>query len=401
MLKRGHILLLLLTLSYFPVATAGCFPAKNQRSADLSSRVGASLLPEKYQDLQGKKLGVVVNQSSRIGSCHLVDALAELGLKVSAIFTPEHGFRGDAEAGASVADGRDSATGIPIYSLYGANKAPTPAQLASVDVLLFDLQDVGTRFYTYLSTLHYVMQAAAGNQRSLWILDRPNPNGHWVDGPVLQPQFQSFVGMHPIPLLHGMTLGELGLMIRGEGWIDHANSLSLTVLPVQQYRRDQPYVLPVAPSPNLPNSNAIAWYPTLALFEGTSVSVGRGTPSPFQLLGHPLLLQQHPVWTLTPKATAGASLNPPWRDQRIGAVDLRNRLPNAGLEVEIWLDWVHRFAAAGQVLIDKPAFFDKLAGSSQLRQQLEQGRSAAEIRQSWQAGLQEFIQRRAPYLLYP
>jgi len=378
-----------------------CFPDKVQLKQDLSARVGAAQLKQRQAELQGKRLGLVVNQSSRLGHCHLVDVLSELGLQVSVIFTPEHGFRGDADAGAAVADSKDSRSGVPIYSLYGAKKAPTAAQLADVDVLLFDLQDVGTRFYTYLSTLHYVMQAAATAKLPLWVLDRPNPNGRWLDGPLLQREFNSFVGMHPIPLLHGMTLGELARMIKGEGWITGAKALSLTVLPVSQYQRDLPYDLPVAPSPNLPNRQAIAWYPTLALFEGTAVSVGRGTTWPFQLLGHPLLLEEQAIWRLTPVSTPGAALNPPWRETVIGAEDFRQRTPEHGLMVEVWLEWQQRFAAKGVRLIDKPAFFDKLAGSSQLRQQLEQGQTAAQIRQSWQADLAAFAKQRAPYLLYP
>ena len=383
-----------------PLGTS-CFPSETQFAQQLSARVGAGQLKLRQAELQGKRLGLVVNQSSRLGDCHLVDVLSELGLQVTVIFTPEHGFRGDADAGAAVADSHDGNTGVPIYSLYGAQKAPGAAQLANVDVLLFDLQDVGTRFYTYLSTLHYVMQAAATAKLPLWLLDRPNPNGRWLDGPLLQNEFSSFVGLHPIPLLHGMTLGELALMIKGEGWISGAKALSLTVLPVSNYHRDLRYDLPVPPSPNLPNGQAIAWYPTLALFEGTAVSVGRGTAWPFQLLGHPVLLADSAVWQLTPVSTPGAALNPPWRNTMIGAEDFRTRMPQQGLVVEVWLDWHQRFAAKGMRLIDKPAFFDKLAGSSQLRLQLEQGQSAAQIRQSWQADLAAFASRRAPYLLYP
>lgn len=378
-----------------------CFADSTTTARDLSARVGASQLKQRQAELRGKRLGLVVNQSSRLGHCHLVDVLDELGLQVTVIFTPEHGFRGDADAGAVVADSRDQHSGVPIYSLYGAQKAPDATQLAQVDLLLFDLQDVGTRFYTYLSTLHYVMQAAATAKMPLWVLDRPNPNGRWLDGPLLQPEFSSFVGVHPIPLLHGMTLGELAWMIKGEGWITNAKNLTLTVLPIANYRRDQPYDLPVSPSPNLPNRQAIAWYPTLALFEGTPVSVGRGTAWPFQLVGHPLLLEDPSSWALTPVSTPGAALYPPWRDTRIGAEDFRTGLPTHGLMVEVWLAWQKRFKAKGMTLIDKPAFFDKLAGTDQLRQQLEQQQTAAQIRQSWQDGLAAFARRRAPYLLYP
>jgi uncharacterized protein YbbC (DUF1343 family) len=393
--------LLLACLSCGAVQAKSCFPTPAQAQKDLSARVGAAQLRHKQAALQGKRLAVVVNQSSRVGPCHLLDALAELGLQVGVIFSPEHGFRGDADAGAAVADSRDGKTGTPVYSLYGSHKAPAAAQLANVDLILFDLQDVGTRFYTYLSTLHYVMQAAAEAKLPLWLLDRPNPNGRWLDGPVLQREFSSFVGLHPIPLLHGMTLGELALMIRGEGWFAEAAALDLTVVPVAHYQRGEPYQMSVPPSPNLPNAQAIAWYPTLALFEGTSVSVGRGTAWPFQLLGHPLLLDSAGSWRLMPLRTPGAALNPPWRDSWIGAEDFRTGSPQQGLVVEVWSEWQQRFAAKGRRLIDNPAFFDKLAGTDQLRLQLEQGQSAAQIRQSWQAGLEDFARRRAPYLLYP
>ncbi len=405
------LLLLLLLAGVFAVpvtadetkraAAQSCFSDPTTMASDLSARVGASQLKQRQAELRGKRLGLVVNQSSRLGHCHLVDVIAELGLQVTVIFTPEHGFRGDADAGAAVADSRDQHSGVPIYSLYGAQKAPDAAQLAQVDLLLFDLQDVGTRFYTYLSTLHYVMQAAANAKIPLWLLDRPNPNGRWLDGPLLQPEFSSFVGLHPIPLLHGMTLGELALMIKGEGWISNSKALTLIVLPIANYRRDLPYDLPVPPSPNLPNRQAVAWYPTLALFEGTAVSVGRGTAWPFQLAGHPLLLENSASWVVTPVTTPGAALNPPWRDTPIGAEDYRTELPRHGLMVEVWLAWHKRFKAKGLTLIDKPAFFDKLAGTDQLRQQLDQQQNAAQIRQSWQQGLASFAQRRAPYLLYP
>lgn len=395
-----HLLILLAVFSGAGEASS-CFPDEAQSAQQLSARVGAGQLKQKQTALQGKRLALVVNQSSRIGDCHLLRALTELRLQVKVIFTPEHGFRGDADAGAAVADSRDASSGIPIYSLYGAQKAPSAQQLADVDLLLFDLQDVGSRFYTYLSTLHYVMQSAAAAQVPLWVLDRPNPNGRWLDGPLLKQQFSSFVGLHPIPLLHGMTLGELALMIKGEGWVPKAEQLELTVLPVLQYQRTLPYTLPVPPSPNLPNNQAIAWYPTLALFEGTSVSVGRGTAWPFQLLGHPQLPGKAADFQLTPRRTPGTALNPPWRDTLIGAEDFRQRLPEQGLMVEVWLAWQQRFAARGEKLIDKPEFFDKLAGTEQLRLQLEQGQSAAQIRHSWQQDLQAFAKRRAPYLLYP
>ncbi|WP_337879380.1 DUF1343 domain-containing protein [Rheinheimera sp.] len=348
--------------------------------------------------LKGKKLGVVVNPSSQWGGCHLLDLLPAAGLQISAIFAPEHGVRGNEDAGARISHSRDEQLNVPVWSLYGKHKMPSPAQLSGIDVLLFDLQDVGVRYYTYLSTLHYLMQAAAQAKIPLWVLDRPNPNGAYLDGPTLKPEFRSFVGIYPIPLLHGMTLGELALMVKGEGWLPQAQQLKLQVIPVQEYRREQSYQLPVKPSPNLPNAQAVALYPSLGFFEATSVSVGRGTATPFQLFGHPTV--KLGKFSFTPVATPGAASKPLGQNQRHYGVDLQQAKVN-GFSLQYLLLAHQAFSEADQELISSSQFFDRLAGTDKLRKQLAQGLSEQQIRQSWQAELDQFRLRRRPYLLYP
>jgi uncharacterized protein YbbC (DUF1343 family) len=348
--------------------------------------------------LTGKQIGLVVNQSSVTEKSHLLDELLRQGFAVKKIFTPEHGFRGTADAGAHVANSTDQATGLPLVSLYGKNKKPTAEALKSIDLLIFDLQDVGVRYYTYLSTLHYVMEAAAEQNIPLLVLDRPNPNGAYVDGPVLEKRYQSFVGMHPIPLLHGMTLGELALMIKGEGWNQQAEQLELYVWPVKNYQRDMPYDLPVRPSPNLPNAQAVALYPSLGFFEATALSIGRGTDFPFQVLGY----TNPPLgdFAFSPVAKAGAALNPPLKNQLVLGLDLR-KAKAGGLNLRYLIQAQAVFSKHQLKLFNSPDFMDKLSGTNKLRQQLEQGWSEAQIRQSWQPELIKFRQQRQPYLLYP
>lgn len=365
-------------------------------------QTGASQLASNPQlspvALTGKHIGLVVNQSSVSGKSHLLDELLRQGFAVQKIFSPEHGFRGTADAGATVANSIDPQTGIPVWSLYGKHKKPTAAALHGINLLIFDLQDVGVRYYTYLSTLHYVMEAAAEQNIPLLVLDRPNPNGAYVDGPVLDKNYQSFVGLHPIPLLHGMTLGELALMIKGERWIHKAEQLELYVWPVKNYQRDRPYDVPVRPSPNLPNAQAVALYPSLGFFEATPLSVGRGTDFPFQVLGYtnpPL-----GAFAFSPVAKAGAAMNPPLKNQLVLGLDLRD-VKAGGLDLSYLLQAQQVFAKHKLKLFNSPDFMDKLSGTNQLRQQIEQGWSEAQIRQSWQADLQKFRQQRRPYLLYP
>lgn len=362
------------------------------------NNVGAAQFEQYLPGLAGKRVAMVVNQSAVVPAKeHLVDVLVSKEVDIVRILSPEHGFRGDKGAGVIIEDGKDSATGLPIYSLYGKTKKPTKEMLRGIDVIVFDLQDVGVRFYTYLSTLHYVLEAAAQHDVEVIVLDRPNPNGAFTDGPTLSMDFQSFIGMHPIPVLHGMTLGELALMIKGEGWIDGADRLNLSVVPVTHYHKQKPYKLPVAPSPNLPNALSVALYPTLCFFEGTDVSIGRGTATPFQLIGHPTITLGDSRATI--KSTAAAP-TPKHQNTRIFARYL-TRQDVTGLSPELWVQVYQTFAANNANFFTRGAFFDKLAGSSQLREQIKAGKSAQEIRASWQADLAAFKKQRAPYLLYP
>lgn len=355
--------------------------------------------PERYLPLlAGKKVGLLVNQTSRVGEQHLVDFLLQQQVQVVGIFAPEHGFRGDADAGAKIDDSRDTRTGLPIWSMYGASKKPDLSLLQQLDVVIFDIQDVGVRYYTYISSMHYMMEAAAAAGVAMLVLDRPNPNGAYLDGPVLELKFQSFVGMHPIPLLHGMTVGELAQMIKGEAWIANADKLQLTVIPNANYQRELPYELPVPPSPNLPNSQAIKLYPSLGFFEATPMSVGRGTPFPFQVLGYDQFATDE--FSFMPVSTPGAALNPPLKDKQLYGEDLR-QVATDGLTLAYLMRWQQLFASHAKVLFTAPDFMDKLAGTDKLRLQIERGDSEQQIRDSWQGALQRFKQQRQPYLLYP
>lgn len=347
--------------------------------------------------VKGKRLGLVVNHSSRTENQHLVDFLLASGQQVRRIFAPEHGFRGTADAGAHLQDGLDPQTGLPVVSLYGAQKKPLPAHLQDLDLLIFDIQDVGVRYYTYISTLHYLMQAAAEAGLPLLVLDRPNPNGDYLAGPLLEPAYQSFVGMHPIPLVHGLTVGELARMIVGEDWLSSpqqpALKLDLRVLPVLNYSHATAYDLPVPPSPNLPNARAVRLYPSLGLFEGTRVSVGRGTPWPFQVLGLPD--PSVGQFSFRPRRMPGAS-SPPYLEQLCYGLDLRAvEAPRFSLR---YLLHFYRRYTGSQPFFN--AFFSKLAGTNRLQGQLEAGLSEAQISASWQPELEAFRLRRRPYLLY-
>lgn len=363
-------------------------------------RVGAQRTSEYLPLLVGKRVAVVTNQTGLIGTRYLVDSLLALDVQVLKVFAPEHGFRGEADAGEQVKDGRDPRTGLPLVSLYGSNKKPSPQQIADVDVLLFDIQDVGVRFYTYISTLHHVMEAAAENGKKVVVLDRPNPNGFYVDGPVLDMAYRSFVGMHPVPLVHGMTIGEYARMINGEGWLQGGVVCDLTVVACVGYGHQEPYIPPVKPSPNLPNSAAIHLYPSLGLFEGTVVSVGRGTEKPFQCIGYP----GNPVgsFAFTPKPMPGAK-DPPHKGQLCNGLDLEEYgAIQARLDHRLNLQWLlGLYEAAPDRSKFFNAFFDKLAGGRSLREQVIAGATEAEIRASWADGLERFAQVRAKYLLYP
>lgn len=349
--------------------------------------------------LYGKKVAVVANQTSMTQRGHLVDFLIDNKMDVQKVFAPEHGFRGTASAGEHIKDGKDAKTGLPVISLYGNNKKPTDAQLSDVDVVVFDIQDVGARFYTYISTLNYVMQACAQNGKKLVVLDRPNPNGYYVDGPVLEKGYESFVGMNPVPVVHGMTIGEYAQMLNGEGWLGTESKCDLEVVRCQNWDHQTAYELPIKPSPNLPNELAVALYPSLCFFEGTSVSVGRGTDKPFQQIGAPYFTEGNV--TFTPKENEGAK-HPKYEGQACKGfelVDFGEYYIN-GLG-ELYLYWL---VEAYQMAPEKDKFFtnffDTLAGTDKLRKAVIAGENVDDIRMSWQEGLDSFKTIRSKYLLY-
>ena len=351
------------------------------------------------------RTAVVANQTSLVGNTHLVDTLLRAGVNVTKIFCPEHGFRGTAAAGAKVDNSTDLETGLPIISLYGKNKKPTKAQMADVDVVLFDLQDVGCRFYTYLSTLHYVMEACAERSIPLVVLDRPNPNGHYIDGPVLDTaHFRSFVGMHPVPIVYGMTIGEYACMINGEHWLAGGKECNLMVVPMQGYKRDSVgYELPVPPSPNLRNAHAIALYPSLCLFEGTTVSVGRGTDWPFEVIGtpHPSRVEWNDIYTLADGQKVDLFSFTPQGGKPCYGFDLREIQVPPKFDLS-YLTMMYYCVANRKLFFLGNNFFEKLAGTADLRRQLEQGSvSEEEIRASWQPGIDHFKTIRSRYLIYP
>jgi uncharacterized protein YbbC (DUF1343 family) len=376
----------------------GCKETPQQVSENtLPLQVGAANYDAYIPALKGKRVGLVVNQTSEINGQHLVDLLLDRGVKVSKIFAPEHGFRGDHDAGAHVKSTVDAKTGIDVVSIYGSNKKPTPEVLADLDVIIFDIQDVGVRFYTYISSMHYMMEAAAENDKSFIVLDRPNPNIAYVDGPILEPQFRSFVGMHEIPVLHGMTVAELAQMIKGEGWINNADKLNLTVVPVANYERTMSYELPVKPSPNLPNAQSIQLYPSLCFFEATPITIGRGTDFPFQVVGYsPIKLGE---FSFTPRAIEGASMNPKFKEIEVFGQDLRDADIH-GLDLSLFISAYQKLTANNQEFFERAGFMDKLAGTDKLRLAIEAGQTEQQIKQSWQADLSTFKRKRAPYLLY-
>mgnify|MGYP000477644530 CR=1 FL=1 len=370
-------------------------------------RLGGEQSSRYYPYLKNKRVGVIVNQTSVLypntaQATHLVDALIANDINVIKVFAPEHGFRGDRGAGETIEDNIDSRTGLPIISLYGKNKAPTEQMLADVDVLIFDIQDVGVRFYTYISTMHYAMQAAAQYHIPFIVLDRPNPNGQYIAGPVLEMSLQSFVGMHPIPLVHGLTVGELAKMIQGEQWIEFADQLDLRVIPVQGYHKSMSYPLPIAPSPNLPNAQAVQWYASLCLFEPTHISVGRGTEYPFQMIGHPQLTLSSSPAVVTPISMPASAPYPKWENTPLQAVLIDQYQPDlAGFDISLLVAMFDLARQQRIKLTTSPDFFDKLAGTKTLRHDLEKGKTAFEIVEKWQQPLAQYQQLRLPYLLYP
>ncbi len=417
-----HIITLLLLLGSCKTVTATKFSKPNRVAVKpkvkaIKFMTGADNLHDHFELFQDKRVGIVTNQTGlvtyesfvktgndgalnsqklQVRTVHLVDYITEkTPLNLVKIFAPEHGFRGTADAGELVDDSKDAKTGLPILSLYGNNKKPSPEQLKGIDVLIFDLQDVGARFYTYISHLHYVMEACAENNIALVLLDRPNPNGGIVDGPTLNPEFSSFVGMHPIPVLHGMTIGEYALMINGQGWLKDAVQCNLSIIPCESYRRTMPYDLPINPSPNLPNAQSINLYASLCLFEGTNISMGRGTSTQFQIYGSPNLPKTD--FSFTPQPNLGAK-NPLYNGLICYGEDLTQVEKVDRLELK-WLLKAYNESRDQSKFFN--SFFTKLAGGLVLQNQIEAGFSEETIRASWQEDLDAFKKMRSDYLLYP
>lgn len=391
-IKHGLWALLLICLFPMRLAAQRIVPAAEQ-------------LDEYLPLLKGKRVALLINQTSRVGNSLLADVLQKRGVNLVKIFVPEHGFRGTASAGAHISNGRDSATGLPIISLYGDNKKPKPSQLEDIDLLVYDLQDVGVRFFTYISTLQYAMEACAENGKKIMVLDRPDPNGGYVDGPILDMSLKSFVGMQPIPIVYGMTPGEYALMLKGEQWFNKAKQLDLKVMRCGSYKHNNTYELPVPPSPNLRTANAIEFYPSVCLFEGTVISVGRGTGKPFEQWGHPAL-QGKANDSFRPASVVGAT-NPPFEGKTCYGMKLEKTvvgnephtiLLNTGFTLK-WLIQAYQWFPEKDKFFN--SFFEKLAGTTQLRKQIESGISEDDIRKTWEPGLTAFKKIRKKYLLYP
>lgn len=360
--------------------------------------VGASRLELYINKLEDKNVGVIANQTSIINGTHLIDTLISKGVNVIKIFTPEHGFRGTADEGAPINNSIDEKTQLPIISLYGNNKKPNETQLKDIDILIFDLQDVGTRFYTYISTMTYIMEAAAENNIPLIVLDRPNPNGFYVDGPVLEPENKSFVGLHQVPIVYGLTIGEYALMVNGEYWLSDSLQCDLTIIPLGNYDRNAIYELPVKPSPNLPNWESVYLYPSLCFFEGTIVSVGRGTEFPFQVYGHPKMTDD---FVFTPRQSDGRRAPLLCDEECHGEYLMTYAHDFKRNKNQINLSWIinayNQLKEEGKFFNN---FFVKLSGTNELQQQIEQGMTEKEIRATWKEGLDNYKKIRKKYLMY-
>ena len=390
--KKTFALLLVGALSWAASARAQKLPPP--------VTIGAERMELLLPTLQGKRVALMVNQSSLVGSTgtHLVDTLLSQGINIVRLFVPEHGLRGKVDAGKNVRSGVDEKTGLPVVSLYGQRKRPTPEMLVDIDLLVFDLQDVGTRFYTYISSMHYLMEACAEEGKTFVVCDRPNPND-FIDGPILEPDCRSFIGVDPLPVAHGMTVGELALMIDGERWLRGGNTCHVKVIPMAGWSHGDPYELPVRPSPNLPNSRSIELYPSLCFFEATIMSVGRGTSKPFQAIGYPDKRFGSIVYT--PQIKLGEDSNPRHKGKLCYGTDYTSvSLPKRQIALGPLLDYYRKADSLGLQLINQRQLFDLLAGTKKLRQQLSSGLSEEEIRASWQAGLKDFQAKRARYLLY-
>ncbi len=400
--------------SLFLTSSCGQTPKKIENSIAVAAVVvkteivvGANQTAKYIGLIKDKKIGIVANNTSVIfkkntgneAYVHAVDSLLSLGVNIVKAFAPEHGFRGDVDAGAKIKDEKDPKTNIPVTSLYGANYKPTQEQLQGIDMLVFDIQDVGTRFYTYLSTLHYVMEACAEKGIPLVVFDRPNPNGHYVDGPVLKKGFESFVGLHPVPIVYGMTIGEYAKMINGEKWLKNRIQCDLRVIALENYTHQTAYSLPLRPSPNLPNDKAINLYPSICLFEGTNVNEGRGTEKQFQVFGSPYLPSDLYAFTYTPVSNFG-SKDPKHLGKKCYGLDV-SQTPKLNKIDLNWLIDAYKATPKSDEFFKFAAFFDKLAGSDELRKQIIEGESMEQIKSSWNADLAAFKEVRAKYVLYP
>lgn len=387
------------TVLLFVLTLLSCRNQSNTH-AQTPLSVGAQQTEHYLPILKNKNIGIVANQTTVIfkeeGYTHLVDSLLSLNIAVKKVFAPEHGFRGTADAGETIKDGIDSGSGVPIVSLYGANKKPNAKILEGLDLIIFDVQDVGARFYTFLSTLHYMMETCANLGITVVVLDRPNPNGHYVDGPILDLNYSSFVGMHPVPIVHGMTVGEYAKMINGEGWLSKGVQCDLKVIPVENYTHQTAYELPIKPSPNLPNATAINLYPSLCLFEGTNVSMGRGTELQFQIFGSPFLKSVDYSYEFTPKPNVGAKY-PVYENKICTGLNLKNHSNLSQIELKWLLDAFQNTENKAEFF---NPFFTKLAGQKLLQKQIEMGMNSDQIRDSWKTDLERYKLLRAPYLLY-
>ena len=372
--------------------------ACKQYAQEAIIQVGAEQTQDYLPFLKGKNVAIVANQSSIIHKTHLLDSLLSLNINIIKIFSPEHGFRGNADAGEIVSDNIDKKTGLPVISMYGKNKKPGADKLTDVDIMIFDLQDVGVRFYTYISSLHYVMEVCAENNIPLIVLDRPNPNGFYIDGPVLEKGYKSFIGMHPVPIVYGMTIGEYAKMINGQEWLKNGIQCNLTVIKCRNYTHSSLYELPVKPSPNLPDMASVYLYPSLALFEGTIMSVGRGTELPFHCYGHPdFKIGTH---IFKPISIEGAAKHPKYENQICYGINLTDYIEVILSNKQLVLSWIiNSYSEMGRDDFFKSSF-GRLAGTGKLQKQIEQGLSENEIRKTWQAGLDKFKLVRKKYLLY-
>jgi uncharacterized protein YbbC (DUF1343 family) len=396
------LILIFLSSCNLEKTTAGQSIAPITKSANKNKIVpGAEKLATYFPLIKGKKVGLVVNQTSIVRNRHIVDTLISIGVDVQKIFAPEHGFRGEADAGELIKDSADPVTGIPLISLYGAKKKPATTDIQGLDVVIFDIQDVGVRFYTYISTLHYVMESCAENNLPLIVLDRPNPNAHYIDGPVLKKEFTSFVGMHPVPVVYGMTIGEYAKMINGEKWLKDGIQCDVTVISCDNYRHDMFYDLPVKPSPNLPNARSVLLYPSLCFFEGTTVSVGRGTEKQFQVVGHPSLSSTYffvPAPNLGAKTPLHQGKNCYGAD--LTSITIQNLLDEKKLNLNYLIQYYREITTKGEIFFLENLFFDKLAGTDSLRKMLIAEKNEKDIRSSWSTDLETFKKTRKKYLLY-